>query len=516
MPPVGDNSQWLEFFLTPTEKDHFSNWREVVLDRSVVNPIFSPVFDWLSQFVPEQIAPNVLTLAGSFSILQAWYFCRTYAESDAQVVSAVSIVSIWAFWVLGGIDGKHARRTWNDTSVGELFKYACDVVTTLFLVIIMCEMLLEKSFDEQWYCVQTVELVFFMKHYSAFVREAGLRYFLIGPGELVSWAAGLLVISCFFGIGWIKVFYTYTWGACCGAFVTSFNLDPDGYFATMTPARAAYISAFIFAVLRIGGSRKLATRHAWTYWSLLCILGLRAASFMIRLFMSRSHSSITERDVIFDGLFMALITTDLIVAKMAGRELHAIVVIMASMVVLPHLQFLILCFVIFYYIAVFGDLMNHMNLPLLQQSRNVYCDGVYDLCHVGHKNLFRRALKLGNRLFVGVIGDEDANAYKRPPIMNAHERESEVASCKCVTKVIPNSPCFGLTEEFIRQHRIHVVAFGEEYAERFPNPDDDPYYKVPRKMGIGVPMPRTTDISTSELISRIQNRAPDEKKTPGK
>jgi len=73
--------------------------------------------------------------------------------------------------------------------------------------------------------------------------------------------------------------------------------------------------------------------------------------------------------------------------------------------------------------------------------------------------LFHKALKLGNRLFVGVVGDKDANSYKRPPIMTAAERESEVASCKCVTKVIPNAPCFGLTEEFIKEHHIHVVAF---------------------------------------------------------
>merc|ERR1719498_149564 len=131
------------------------------------------------------------------------------------------------------------------------------------------------------------------------------------------------------------------------------------------------------------------------------------------------------------------------------------------MVVLPHLHFLILAFLVVYYLTVFGDLMNHMNLPLLQSSINVYCDGIYDLCHVGHKNLFRRALLNGNRLFVGVVGDTDANNYKRPPIMSASERENEVASC-CVTKVIRNAPCFGLTEDFIRMHRIHVVAFGQE------------------------------------------------------
>ena len=101
-------------------------------------------------------------------------------------------------------------------------------------------------------------------------------------------------------------------------------------------------------------------------------------------------------------------------------------------------------------------------------------------------------------------GDEDASQYKRPPIMTGDERCAEVEACKSVTKVIPNSPCFGLTKEFLDKHQIHVVAFGEEYLERWPNPEDDIYYGYPRKIGIARPLPRTKGLSTSDLIRRIQ------------
>lgn len=146
--------------------------------------------------------------------------------------------------------------------------------------------------------------------------------------------------------------------------------------------------------------------------------------------------------------------------------------------------------------------------------RNVYCDGVYDLCHMGHKTAFKNAASLGTRLIVGVVGDEDANNYKRPPIMSASERELEVSRCQSVAKVIHNAPCFGLTEDFIKEHDIHVVACGQEYWDRFPNPDDDPYYGVPRKMGICKPIPRYDGISTSEIIQRILSRGTVEKKSP--
>eukprot|EP00812_Abedinium_dasypus_P008473 NODE_2231_length_972_cov_331.264995.p1 GENE.NODE_2231_length_972_cov_331.264995~~NODE_2231_length_972_cov_331.264995.p1 ORF type:complete len:253 (+),score=79.17 NODE_2231_length_972_cov_331.264995:3-761(+) len=238
---------------------------------------------------------------------------------------------------------------------------------------------------------------------------------------------------------------------------------------------------------------------------ILVILFLRGISAFLQLGVMQRTS---ERDVIFDGLFMAMTTSDIIVAKMGGREVHTWVVLMASCIVMPGVHLLIVVFVAFYYIAVFADIMNHMNMPLLQVCRNVYCDGVFDLCHIGHKNAFRNALKYGNRLIVGVMGDGDCAVYKRSTVMSAEERATEVANCKGVAKVVVGAPCFGLTREYLQKHRIHIVCMGEEYMEKYPNPDDDPYYAVPRKMGITKVLPRTLGFSTSELIARIQASDP--------
>jgi len=505
----------LDIFLTPSQKEHFTVWKEVVTDRSVSGRMTDPFLNYVAQYVPENVAPNTLTVGGSIAIMQAWYFCENYSDTDPLVVSMVSVASIAAFWLLGALDGKHASRIMNDTSMGEFFKYACDLISSVFLVVVLCSLLLEKDLDTQWYCVQSLQLIFLLKHYSAFSREAGLRYILVGPGELISVGAGLLCVRIVLGLDIMNSVYSYTWGFCCDVCVLYLRLDPAGYIATMHPTRAAYLTIQYFAVFRVLAKnpfKKGPSKHAWTSKQLALIMAVRGASAYFRWGILGSQT--TKRDVFTDGLFMSLVTSDLILSKMAGRELHPWVTLVTTMIIMPHLQFLILSFTCFYYIAVFTDLSVHMNLPLLTVCQNVYCDGIYDLCHIGHKNLFREALKLGNRLFVGVVGDADANSYKRPPVMSASERENEVGNCKCVTKVIPNAPCFGLTKEFIEQHRIHKVAFGQEYADRYPNPDDDPYYKVPRKMGIAIPMPRTEGFSTSELIHRIQSRAKDEKKSP--
>ncbi len=152
---------------------------------------------------------------------------------------------------------------------------------------------------------------------------------------------------------------------------------------------------------------------------------------------------------------MSVLICDVIVAKMGRRNIHYLIPILYMVSVFDRI---IVLFVIFVYFgALFGDLCTFMNLPLLTVNVNVYCDGVYDMCHAGHKRLFRNALKFGTRLYVGVIGDKDANNYKRPPIMNMTERATEVMGCKGVHKVIQDCPCFGLTKEFIMNHKIHVV-----------------------------------------------------------
>jgi len=277
-------------------------------------------------------------------------------------------------------------------------------------------------------------------------------------------------------------------------------------------SRAVCLAAFACTMLVLAFPGK-SRPHGWTRTGLAATLLLRVCAALVR-FASFGRVAKVPNDAIFDGVFLALLASDILVAKMSGRGMHTWMVPVALMVLLPQWQSLAVVFSVFYFVATFCDLVMHTNLPLFQVVKNVYCDGIYDLCHMGHKNAFETACKHGNRLFVGVVGDKDANNYKRPPIMSAAEREKEVSKCKGVTKVIPNAPCFGMTEEFIKEHRLHVVCFGREYLERFPNPEDDPYYKVPRQMGIAVPVDRYDGISTTGLIQRILSRGSDSKKSP--
>jgi hypothetical protein len=71
---------WLELFLTPPEKYSFSKWEEIIRDRSLVHQNTRWFFQYLTAFLPENLAPNMLTLAGFILLGNAWYLTNTYGE----------------------------------------------------------------------------------------------------------------------------------------------------------------------------------------------------------------------------------------------------------------------------------------------------------------------------------------------------------------------------------------------------------------------------------------------------
>ena len=508
---------WLELFLTPAEKRTFSQWKEKVLDKSITHRITSPLMKYLTTFMPAHIAPNIITLAGFACLGQAWYITNKYGDTFPRSCTWFAVINILLFYCTHSLDTIQAQNIRQSTPLGDLFKYCTDCNATVFLVIVTSYCLGGNELFS-WYAVQTAQLVLFTKHLSAFHRNAGLRYnVLTGPGEVIVAVIILLAVRATLGLEWVLGIYEMSVHRLvknldlhAGVSISENHLIHDpaelACEAIMTFYYAMYITAVVKTFLLENG-------HGWSKFGITASLLMRfVPAIILRVGWkdSSSNFNLTVLDIICDGFFMAVLTTDVTLAKMAGREIHPWVVLMSFCAVVSNST--ILTLVLVYYIAVFADLCSYLNMPLLTVCRNVYCDGVYDLCHVGHKTLFRNALQFGNRLFVGVVGDKDASSYKRPPIMTHDERCAEVEACKSVTKVIPNSPCFGLTKEFIDAHQIHVVAYGEEYLERWPNPDDDPYYGYVRKIGIGQPLPRHDGLSTSDLIRRIQKaKSPDER-----
>ncbi|KAL6763434.1 hypothetical protein V8C86DRAFT_2495052 [Haematococcus lacustris] len=136
----------------------------------------------------------------------------------------------------------------------------------------------------------------------------------------------------------------------------------------------------------------------------------------------------------------------------------------------------------------------------------VYCDGIFDMFHLGHARALEQAKQLfpNTRLLVGVCSDAVTHAYKGKTVMNEKERYESVRHCKWVDEVIEDAP-WVITPDFLDRHNIDFVAHDD-----LPYPDTSGQAGVPgdvyaqvKQAGRFRATQRTEGISTSDLILRV-------------
>lgn len=99
-----------------------------------------------------------------------------------------------------------------------------------------------------------------------------------------------------------------------------------------------------------------------------------------------------------------------------------------------------------------------------------YVAGVFDLYHVGHVNLFRRAKEQCDYLIVGVSADEYVRSRKgKEPVVPFEERLQMVRTCRYVDEAMPIPYEFRGTVEAFQKYHFDVQFSGSDYK-------DDPWW----------------------------------------
>lgn len=129
-------------------------------------------------------------------------------------------------------------------------------------------------------------------------------------------------------------------------------------------------------------------------------------------------------------------------------------------------------------------------------KKRVITFGTFDIFHIGHLNIIKRAKEFGEELIVGVSTDQlNFNKKGHPPIYHEKERLEIVKNIKGVTEVFFEES-LELKREYIKKYQADVLVMGNDWEGKF-----DEFKDICEV----IYLPRTENISTTDIKEVVFN-----------
>ena len=132
-----------------------------------------------------------------------------------------------------------------------------------------------------------------------------------------------------------------------------------------------------------------------------------------------------------------------------------------------------------------------------------YTTGVYDMFHIGHLNILRRAKEQCDILIVGVSTDENVQTYKhKTPVIPFEHRKAIVEAIRYVDQVVPqeNMNKFAAWEKY----HFDAIFHGDDWKGSIM------YDEIQERLSaVGCDMvflPHTAGVSTTEIYEKIHDK----------
>ena len=122
--------------------------------------------------------------------------------------------------------------------------------------------------------------------------------------------------------------------------------------------------------------------------------------------------------------------------------------------------------------------------------------GTFDLFHIGHLNLLKRAKKLGDYLVVAVSTDEFNLGKDKKCVHPFEERAKIVEAIKYVDEVIPETD-WGLKITDVKKYNIDMFVIGNDWKGKFDFLKE--YCEV-------IYLGRTDGISTTQIKQELSKK----------
>lgn len=126
--------------------------------------------------------------------------------------------------------------------------------------------------------------------------------------------------------------------------------------------------------------------------------------------------------------------------------------------------------------------------------KKVITYGTFDLFHLGHVNLLKRARALGDQLIVGLSTDEFNQQKGKTTLVPYSHRLEILKACRYVDEVIPENNWEQKPQDLL-DNQINIFVIGDDWQGKFDHLKE--HCQV-------VYLPRTADISSTAMKEAIE------------
>lgn len=175
-------------YLSQDQLKRLDTYKYAAIDTSPLSQyVMHPFWNFVVEFIPMSVAPNVLTLAGfgctlMNAVLLFYYDYHFYASSDDMrsiaspippIVWLICAINLFLAHTLDGIDGKQARRTKATGPLGELMDHGVDSWTALFVPLYIYSLFGSSDFSfgphRMLFIFWSVFLTFYVTHWEKYI-----------------------------------------------------------------------------------------------------------------------------------------------------------------------------------------------------------------------------------------------------------------------------------------------------------------------------------------------------------
>jgi choline-phosphate cytidylyltransferase len=423
--------------------NNYKSYKYISEDNTFFTSLYKPLWKNLQKNIPIWIHPNIITLYGLLVIIIGYNF-RNYSYGNY-----IMAFSIFTYLNCDAIDGIHAREINQMSIIGEYLDHLIDLISAGLISDALLE---DNDIILKNLIISTGCLIFILPHYDSII----IKKMVFKNFSDISMILNLIIILFIFNV----------------------KLSLNYYF----------LISNIYSIYSLYKNNN------------------NTISLLLGSYYSIKHLMLFQFPIIHSWMIPIsdmLLLFQLINYKIFKIKMNILITIIPIIfIILPKTT---ISLIIIYIIDNIFKISNQLDINLffvINKPKNVFCCGIFDLCHLGHMILFENIKKSFDEpinLIVGLHNDNDCIDYKRKPIINEEIRFQTIEHCKNVDKVINNTPLI-ITKNYILENNIDIVIIGEEYK----NNKDKFWYPGAFELNNYKYIPRFTDISTSDIINYIR------------